>query len=278
MVMLEHTITGGGGIKLHVSEAGNPNGRPLLFLHCVTRCRLVWLKQFESDLADDFRLVAMDLRGHGLSEKPVGVYDDPRLWADDVHAVITTLGLERPILVAVGHGGLVACDYLRFYGDAHLGGLHFITTVVKLGTDAAAELFNDDLFALVPGLLSHNVSESVHAQMEVIQRLVGPSEADTYFWLGFNTIVPPYVREEMFSRVVDNDDVLRRVRVPVLITHGKADGLVLPKASEQLASLIPQARLSLYEGVSGAPYWENADRFNRELREFASRIELGGAS
>jgi non-heme chloroperoxidase len=272
--MLEHTVIGGGGLKLHVSEAGNPNGRPLLFIHCATRCRLAWMRQLESDLVEDFRLVAMDLRGHGLSEKPVGVYSDARLWADDVHAVITTLGLERPILIAHGHGGLVACDYLRFYGDEQLGGLNLVTAIIKLGSDEAAALFNEDFLALVPGLLSHNVSESVHAHLALIQALVGPSEADTYFWLGFNTIVPPYVREEMFSRVVDNDDVLRGVQVPVLITHGAADTLVYPKAAQQQANLIPHAVLSLYEGVSGAPYWEDADRFNRELREFAARTEL----
>ena len=44
-----------------------------------------------SDLADIFRLVAMDLRGHGLSDKPREGYGDSKLWADDVHAAIQAL-------------------------------------------------------------------------------------------------------------------------------------------------------------------------------------------
>ena len=79
--MKAHTVTGGGGIKLHVEETGNPNGRPMLFIHGFSQCRLAWTKQLTSDLADDFRLVALDIRGHGLSEKPRDAYGDSQLWA-----------------------------------------------------------------------------------------------------------------------------------------------------------------------------------------------------
>jgi pimeloyl-ACP methyl ester carboxylesterase len=46
-----HYITGGGGLKLHVAEAGNPKGRPILFLHGTSQCWLTWSKQLNSDLA-----------------------------------------------------------------------------------------------------------------------------------------------------------------------------------------------------------------------------------
>ena len=83
--MKTYTVTGGGGLRLHVQETGNPNGRPILFIHGFSQCRLAWNKQMHSDLAKDFRLVAMDIRGHGLSEKPRDVYGDSKLWADDVN-------------------------------------------------------------------------------------------------------------------------------------------------------------------------------------------------
>jgi pimeloyl-ACP methyl ester carboxylesterase len=88
-------------------------------------------------LAGSFRLVAIDLRGHGLSDKPRNAYSDSQLWTDDVHAVITELGLERPIASASSYGGIVVCDYLRCYGDAGLGGVHFVGAMSKLGTNAA---------------------------------------------------------------------------------------------------------------------------------------------
>jgi pimeloyl-ACP methyl ester carboxylesterase len=51
-------------------EAGTPRGRPIVFLHGFSQCGLAWSRQLDSDLADDFRLVAIDLRGHDRSEKP----------------------------------------------------------------------------------------------------------------------------------------------------------------------------------------------------------------
>ena len=68
--MGSHKISGGGGVELHVAEAGNPDGRPILFIHGFSQCRLAWGRQMNSELAEDYRLVAMDLRGHGLSGKP----------------------------------------------------------------------------------------------------------------------------------------------------------------------------------------------------------------
>jgi pimeloyl-ACP methyl ester carboxylesterase len=94
----------------------------------------------------------------------------------------------------------------------------------------------------------------------------GPSPADFYTMLGFNAIVPPYVRQALFSRSLENEDLLPRLRKPVLITHGQADAIVLPVAAEQHATAIPHARLSLYPRVGHAPFWEDAARFNRELR------------
>ena len=91
--MKQHTVVGGDGIELNVEETGNPDGQPILFIHGYTQSRLSWTKQIESDLADDFRLVAMDDRGHGESEKPEDAYDDSELWAEDVQGTIETLDL-----------------------------------------------------------------------------------------------------------------------------------------------------------------------------------------
>jgi pimeloyl-ACP methyl ester carboxylesterase len=95
-----HKITGGGNISLHVVETGNPKGRPILFIHGFSQCWLAWNRQLNSDLADDFRLVAMDMRGHGLSDKPREGYIDSRPWADDVNAVMRlSISIARSFVV-----------------------------------------------------------------------------------------------------------------------------------------------------------------------------------
>ena len=63
-------ILGGGGLKLHAREWGNPGGPALLLIHGWSQSDLCWLNQVRGDLASTFRIVTFDLRGHGLSDKP----------------------------------------------------------------------------------------------------------------------------------------------------------------------------------------------------------------
>src|SRR5207342_6306 len=88
--MKTHTVRGGGGLRLHVREWGKVDGPPILFVHGWSQNHLCWVKQYESSLADEFRLVAFDLRGHGMSEAPLEPehYTDGKLWADDLAAII----------------------------------------------------------------------------------------------------------------------------------------------------------------------------------------------
>ena len=78
-------ITSSDGTPLCVYETGNPQGRPLLFIHGFSQSYAVFKRQFESDLAKDFRIVAFDLRGHGCSGKPWSetAYAGTKIWADD---------------------------------------------------------------------------------------------------------------------------------------------------------------------------------------------------
>jgi pimeloyl-ACP methyl ester carboxylesterase len=54
----------------------------------------------------------------------------------------------------------------------------------------------------------------------------------------------------------------------VLVTHGLADKLLLVTMAKHTAATIPGAKLSLYDGVGHAPFWEDAARFNAELAAF----------
>jgi non-heme chloroperoxidase len=76
---------------------------------------LAWSKQLDSDLTREFRVIAMDMRGHGGSEKPQDAYAESKLWADDVQGIIETLGLDGTVLCGWSYGGRVMLDYLWHY-------------------------------------------------------------------------------------------------------------------------------------------------------------------
>jgi len=146
--MKSQHITGGGGTRLHVVETGNPQGRPILFIHGFSQCWLAWGRQMHSDLAKDHRLVALDLRGHGLSDKPRDAYGESRLWADDVNAILQSLRLEQAILSGWSYGSLVILDYIRHYGEGAVGGLQLVGGISKLGSDEANSVISPEFLAL----------------------------------------------------------------------------------------------------------------------------------
>lgn len=273
--MKSHTIPSSDGVELHIDEAGTPNGRPLLFIHGYTQSRLAWNKQMESALGDEFRLIAMDNRGHGLSEKPHDAYEASERWADDVQAVIDTLELADPILVGWSYGGLIIADYLEKYGEEHIAGVNLVGAISKFGTEDANALIGESVLELVPGFFSTDAEESM-AALETFVRYCTyeePSPQEFYYVLGFNAIVPPHVRESLLSRAVTHDDLLPTLEKPVLVTHGREDVVVLPTAAEEHASAIPNARTSFYSEVGHTPFREDPERFNRELREFVMETD-----
>ena len=272
--MKQDTIIGGGGLKLHVEEAGNPAGKPILFIHGFSQCRLAWRKQTASELARDFRLIAMDIRGHGLSEKTPGVYGESKLWADDVHAVIEALGMHRPVLSGWSYGGVIMSDYVDRYGEDDIAGTSWVGAVPRLGTPLIQDrLISDEFLAAAVGSFSEQVGESVAALQKLVRLCVheDPSPEDFCFFLGCSTLVPPHVRQGMMSRDVDNDPVVRRMRKPMLLSYGDADDIV-PTMSRHVAGLAGHARLSIYPGVGHAPFWEAPERFNRELGDFRASV------
>lgn len=269
-----HTVIGGGGVRLCAEETGNPAGRPLLFIHGFSQCRLVWAKQTQSPLADEFRLVTVDLRGHGSSEKPRDAYGDSRVWADDVAAVIAALRLDRPVLVGWSYGGIVALDYLRYYGEEAIAGLHLVGARSRIGVPEAAAETGEAYAALRPALFSEAAGESVGA-LEAFIRLCTYRELapeDYYLFLGFNAIVPSYVRYGLMNRAVSNDDLLPTLGKPVLLAHGAQDPIVLPRHARHNAALLSGATVSFYEETAHNPFWEQPERFNRELGDFARSL------
>ena len=269
-----HEVRGGDGLRLHAREWGDPEGPPIVFVHGWSQSQLCWSRQIAGPLASEFRLVTFDLRGHGMSEQPLdaAAYTDARLWADDLNAVIETLGLERPVLVAWSYGGYVVTDYLAAYGEAAIAGVDLV---------GAAVVRTPGFEHIGPGLLENagdacgpDLATSIAAMLRFLRACtVRPlSDHDWSTALAWNMVVPAAVRGALFARELDADDVLSRLTIPVLVTHGLADAIVLPSMAEHVMDACGTARASWYEDVGHLPFLEDSDRFDRELAEFADLV------
>jgi non-heme chloroperoxidase len=273
-MMKSHMITGGGGIRLHIVETGNLRGRPIVFIHGFSQCWLTWTRQMNSDLAETFRLVAVDIRGHGLSDKPRESYTDSKLWADDIHATIQALELDHPILCGWSYGPLVILDYIRHYGEDDIRGVNFIGGVTKLGTEEAASVLTADFLSLLSGFFSTDAQESVRALDSLLRMCFAHelTDEDRYLMLGYNASVPPYVRQALFSRSFDNDDLLPKIRKPVLITHGGDDAVVKSTVIDQQMARVTHAKIQMMANAGHACFWDEAATYNRCLQEFVDAL------
>ncbi|RHW23445.1 alpha/beta hydrolase [Nocardioides immobilis] len=275
--MQVHTVLGGGGLRLHVREWGPADGPPILFIHGWSQNHLCWVRQCDSALADEFRVVAYDLRGHGMSEAPLEPehYTDGKLWADDVAAIIDELRLDRPVLVGWSYGGYVICDYVRTYGQDRIAAINFVEGAVKLGEAAFGNLIG-------PGFLDHFVDAtaddlptSIQAMRSFVRAcVVKPvSDDDIESAVCWNVVVPAAIRANLAAREIDCDDVLSALEVPLLVTQGRADSVVLPAMAEHVLATCPVAEASWYEGVGHVPHLEEPERFNRELTALTRRVQ-----
>jgi non-heme chloroperoxidase len=273
--MKTHAVRGGGGLKLHVREWGRPDGPPILFFHGWSQNHLCWAKQYESALADDFRLVAYDLRGHGMSEAPLEPehYADPALWADDVAAIVDELGLDRPVLVGWSYGAFVICDYIRAYGQDRIVAINFVEGAVKLGEAAFGTLIGPGFLDHFVGATADDLPTNIGAMRAFVRACATQPMAteDLETALAWNMVVPARVRANLGAREIDCDDVLGALELPLLVTQGRLDTVVLPSMAEHILATCATAEASWYDGTGHLLHMEEPVRFNRELAELTRR-------
>jgi pimeloyl-ACP methyl ester carboxylesterase len=274
--MTNHTISGSGGVALHISEHGDSGGKPILLIHGWSQSELCWTKQYQASELSGFRLLGLDLRGHGMSGHPTAAedYSDGDKWADDIAAVIAELDLERPILVGWSYAGFVISDYLRKHGGNGIGGINLVAAAVILRPDAFGTLIGPGFLEHAPTACSSDLSESIPAVRAFLRACTAvPLSAEDYeTCLAFNMVVPHWVRGFLVQRELDFSAVLRDCNLPLKLTHGRADNVVLPAMTEHILGQYSDAKVSWYDDVGHAPFLERPERFNRELADFANSV------
>ena len=261
------TVKTPDGLTISAQEWGNPAGPEILFIHGLSQSHLSWMRQVEGDLAKEFRIVTYDLRGHGNSDKPLdpASYRNSKAWGDEVQAVIDTAGLKRPVLVGWSYAGRVISDYVATHGAGQLAGINFVDASIKADPALAGENLKN-----LPLMASEDLVTNISATRAFLHGCFSkqPSADDYETMLAFNMMVPPKVRAGLGGRPLDATEMMSKLKLPVLVTHGSEDRNAKLAVAQYTASVIPGAKLSIYEGVGHSPFYEDAPRFNSELAAF----------
>ena len=182
------------------------------------------------------------------------------------------------MLVGWSYGAFVICDYVRTYGQDRIAAVNFVEGAVKMGEAAFGTLIG-------PGFLDHFVdatADDLPANIRGMRAflracMAKPLPADDFETaLCWNMVVTPQIRASLGGRQIDDDDVLRTLVVPLLVTQGRADTVVLPAMAEHVLAICPAAEASWYEGVGHLPHLQEPERFNRELAALTRRARASG--
>jgi pimeloyl-ACP methyl ester carboxylesterase len=101
---VRHSFHQVNGFRMHVAEAGDPDGEPVVMLHGWPQHWWCWRKVIP-DLSERYRVICPDLRGHGWSDAPEGGYGKPQ-FTRDLLALLDELGLDRVKLMGHDWGGM----------------------------------------------------------------------------------------------------------------------------------------------------------------------------
>ncbi len=266
------------GVSIAYYEAGPKDGDPILLIHGFSQAAMCWQRQMESKLSEKFRLISLDMRGHGASDKPADpdAYNQSKPYADDIEALLDHLDIESAVLVGWSMGGNWICDYLRHHGEKRVRGIFLAGATTQQGTEVSEKMFGDAVGDSLGGMFEADPTINVASTKAFVRACTAsPLPADEFEdMLGFNMLVPPAVRLAMLDRVTANEDVVSTITVPVTQVHGAEDGIVLPFAGEFTMSGIGHDKKSLilYEDTGHCTFWEQADRFNSDLAGFVSGL------
>ncbi len=256
-----------GGLELACDDVGS--GTPLLFIHGWPHDRSLWAAQL-SGLRTQARCIAPDLRGFGVSSVAPPYSIDQ--YADDLAALLATLGVERAVVCGLSMGGYIALSMLRRHRSL-LRGLILASTRATADTPEAREK-RTRLIALA----EEQGVEALAARQ--LKAMVGAttlsSRPDVLEALRFMMAEAPSEGVIGGLRAMadrrDSTDLLSGIDCPTLVVSGAEDTFTLPDEMRALADAIPGSRLEMIQGGGHVCPYEKPAAFNHVVAEFLASL------
>jgi pimeloyl-ACP methyl ester carboxylesterase len=267
------------GVHLSVIDVGQ--GPPLVILPAWTNAAIEYWRQVV-DFASDHRVIAVDMRGHGESEKTEHGYRVGR-FAADLQNLLDELELRDAVLMGHSMGCSVIWAYLDLYGPERLGKL---VLVDQAATQLIQPWWSDG------ERLDYGCRDRPEDLFAFCASLAGPDgeQVTRDLFLGlFTSSFPKDEAEAIVGEILkmprrhaaslmldhatrDWRDVIKQIRLPTLVV-GARESVFPPESQAWIANQIPGAQLEIFETRDGGSHFmclENAGRFNAVVRNFLS--------
>jgi pimeloyl-ACP methyl ester carboxylesterase len=268
------------GVRMHYRDQGNSQGRTLLLIHGFGVNLETW-EPWVKLLSSDYRLVSLDLPGHGLTRAPADYQPSLTNFADVSAQFAALLGLSKYTVVGNSMGG----------HTAWLMALRYPATVEALVLSNAGgwydrgereeapmifRLINDERLApylaqIDPRPLMKNGLEAAFADKSQVTNRIVNRYSDMALAPGHRSTLGGIARS-MSPEVLATKEKLAAIKMPTLIIWGEKDEIIPVGDAQKFKDAIPGSTLVIYPNIGHLPYEEAPEASARDLRKF-----LGGS-
>jgi len=258
------------GITVNYRDQGQ--GTPLVFIHAFPLSQAMWQPQVDA-LRESYRIITLDLRGHGESDTVLWNFtlDD---YAADVIGLLDHLGIDKAVFIGLSMGGYTVWSLCRHFmerihalvladtraqadsPEGKAGRLTMAQTAFQNGTEAIADL-------MIPKLLASSTIQRRPEMVEKIRRIILQ-----------NTPAGIVVDLMAMASRPDSTDLLPLITRPTLVIVGEEDVATPVGESRYIADRIPGATLVTIPGAGHLSNYEQPEAFNRALCSFLNESSL----
>ena len=253
---------------------GNPDGTPVVLIHGYTDNARDWVPLVPY-LSKHFRLILVDLRGHGRSSKPDCCYTLPD-FAYDIVLLLDSLGIRKADIVGHSLGSIIAQIYAETWPER-------TDKVVLISSTGGPP----------PGTPPTKPKFDFAAQIRQLHEPLDPDSPFMVSWWDSPTPVDPdFIRRQRIDSaaiplrvwlavldqgLVDTDlqRTLPRLKAPTLLIWGSADPLMEEDVRQTLREALPQAQVKIFPGLGHNPFWEQPAQCAGTINEFLTAAPSG---
>ncbi|MTV37992.1 alpha/beta fold hydrolase [Duganella radicis] len=237
------------GIEMYYEEYGA--GRPLVLLHGFGGCVQNWYP-FIDPLAERYRLILIDLRGHGRSTNPANTFTH-REAAGDVRLLLDRLGIDRFSAMGMSSGGMTLL-HMATRQPARLDAMVLISATTHF-PEQARIIMRRASFATMPQPVQEMYRECAKRGDEQVRQLIAQFNA-----LGEN-----------YDDVNFTASDLAVITARTLIVHGDRDNFFPANIPQNMQRAIPDAELWMIPGGDHVPIYDTAVPFTSTALAFLGR-------
>ncbi len=257
-------------VKLYIEDLNPESRKIILFIHGWPANHNLFEYQFDHLSQIGYRCIGIDIRGFGNSDKPLGGYSYDRL-ADDIRSVVEALGLRNFTLAGHSVGGAIAIRYMARHNSYGVSKLTLFAAAAPSFTkrsDFPYGLTKEEVTLLIQE--TYNDRPKMlrgFGEMFFFQNITKPF-SDWFFQLGLQAAGWSTAKVAVSLRDECLFYDLETIQVPTLILHGIHDKVCLYPLAVAQNRGIKNSLLVPFQYSGHGLFWEERDKFNRELSEF----------